>query len=167
MPAVPLDLEVKQQGLDLLLPPYSYSIRHVASELDVGVSTVQKWRQELVKDGHQFSEEKHSETTHTPEQKFAAVIETAMMSEHELAQYCRQHGLYIEQIKQWKAISIQAHSDKHVSKHKQDVARRADKKTIKKLEQELQRKDKALAETAALLVLREKYNALWDNSEDD
>jgi hypothetical protein len=53
------------------------------------------------------------------------------------------------------------------SQYKLDTARRADRKKIKSLEKELNRKDKALAVTAALLVLREKYNALWDNSEED
>ncbi|MFQ3191011.1 MAG: hypothetical protein ACI936_002147 [Paraglaciecola sp.] len=53
------------------------------------------------------------------------------------------------------------------SQYKLDTARRSDSKKIKSLEKELNRKDKALAETEALLVLREKYNALWDNSEED
>ena len=42
-----------------------------------------------------------------------------------------------------------------------------DKKQIKDLERELVRKEKALAETAALLVLRKKFNALWEEKEDD
>jgi hypothetical protein len=44
---------------------------------------------------------------------------------------------------------------------------RQDKKRIKQLERELRRKEKALAETAALLVLRKKLNALWDENEED
>jgi hypothetical protein len=44
---------------------------------------------------------------------------------------------------------------------------RIDKKRIRSLEKELNRKDKALAETAALLVLREKYNALWEIGEEE
>ena len=38
---------------------------------------------------------------------------------------------------------------------------------IKQLGQELQRKESALAETAALLVLRKKVNAIWGDSEDE
>ena len=40
-------------------------------------------------------------------------------------------------------------------------------KKIKQLERELNRKEKALAETAALLVLRKKFNALWEESEEN
>jgi hypothetical protein len=75
--------------------------------------------------------------------------------------------LFVEHVKSWKSLSIDAHKPSQYSQHKLDTARRADRKKIKSLEKELLRKDKALAETAALLVLREKYNALWDNSEED
>ena len=44
---------------------------------------------------------------------------------------------------------------------------RKDKKRIQELERELRRKDKALAETAALLVLRKKLNAYWGNDSED
>lgn len=42
MPAHAIDLETKQQAQTWLLPPYSYSIRQIASELEVGVATVQE-----------------------------------------------------------------------------------------------------------------------------
>jgi transposase len=167
MPAHAVDLETKQQGNTWLLPPYSYSLRQIASELDVGIGTVQKWRQELVENGHQFENENSDSNDYSADQKFAAVIATAVMSEHELASYCREHGLFVEQIKAWKALSIAAHKTSQDNQYKLDTARRADRKKIKSLEKELNRKDKALAETAALLVLREKYNALSDNSEED
>lgn len=44
---------------------------------------------------------------------------------------------------------------------------KAVKKRIKQLERELQRKNAALAETAALLVLRKKAEALWGKDEDE
>jgi transposase-like protein len=167
MPQPSVDLETKQQGQTWLLPPYLYSLRQIANELDVGVTTVQKWRQELVNNGHQFESDKPENNSFSAEQKFAAVIATAVMSEHELASYCREHGMYVEHVKSWKALSIGVHSSTQDSQYKLDTARRADKKKIKLLEKELNRKDKALAETAALLVLREKYNALWESSEED
>lgn len=167
MPAHAVDLETKQQGQTWLLPPYSYSMRQIASELSVGVTTVQKWRQELVDNGHQFENDRPEDNSFSAEQKFAAVIATALFSEHELAGYCRENGMFVEHVKKWKALSIAAHSSTQESQYKLDSIRRADKKRIKSLEKELSRKDKALAETAALLVLREKFNALWDNSEED
>ena len=46
VPELAVDLETKQQSQTWLLPPYSYSLRKIASELDLGM--IQKWKQELV-----------------------------------------------------------------------------------------------------------------------
>ncbi len=160
-----IDIKVKEQGKLWLLPPYNYSLRQIAKELDVGISTVSGWRQELIAEGQMKQEGAERNNDLTAEQIFSFVIETATMSERELADYCRQKGLFVEQVKEWRVASIQAHQPKSTVKH--DPEKRHDKKRIKQLEKELARKDKALAETAALLVLREKFNAVWDNSEED
>lgn len=101
-----------------------------------------------------------------PEQRFAVVIESAVMSEIELAEYCRHKRLFVEQVKEWRTVSLQAHEMKTWNNHKVDKIIKEYRQRIRELEKELARKEKALAETAALLVLREKFNALWDNSED-
>ncbi len=97
--------------------------------------------------------------------KLATVIETATLSEAQLSAYCREKGLYPDQVKRWKEESLQgfersAEQEKALRKQAQN-----DRQEIKKLQRELRRKDKALAEAAALLVLRKKLNALWDNSD--
>ena len=99
MPVPSVDLETKQQGQSWLLPPYLYSLRQIANELDVGVATVQKWRQELVDNGHKFENDKSENNSFSAERKFTAVVATAVMSEHELAGYCREHGMYVEHVK--------------------------------------------------------------------
>jgi transposase-like protein len=95
------------------------------------------------------------------------VIETAALSEEELSQYCREKGLYPEQVRRWKEESLQGFQR---SAEREKVLRKkslADQKQIKKLERELRHKEKALAETAALLVLRKKLDALWENDNGD
>ncbi|EMY2016024.1 transposase, partial [Salmonella enterica] len=73
-------------------------------------------------------------------------------------------GLFVEQVKEWRVISIKAHEMKMTENRRADRELREAKSRLRDLEKELQRKDKALAEAAALLMLREKFNALWDNS---
>jgi hypothetical protein len=97
-------------------------------------------------------------TNLTAEQRFSIVLETATFSEIKLSEYCREKGLYPEQIQQWKQACISANNDEPTLNLKSD---KQDKKRIKELEKELHRKEKALAETAALLVLRKKFNALY------
>lgn len=103
----------------------------------------------------------------TPERQFPVVIETATLSEMELADYCRRMELFVEQVKEWRSISIQAHEMKMTESHSDDKELREAKTRLRELEKELLRKDKALAEAAVLLMLREKLNALWDNSGED
>jgi len=89
------------------------------------------------------------------------------LSEYELVEYCRKKGLFVDQIKQWKKSCIKANVSDATKQAQAAKESRVDKKRIKELEKELQRKDKALAETAALLVLREKFNALWEDKEEE
>ena len=101
------------------------------------------------------------------EAKFAVAVETVRLSESELSEYCRQKGLYPEQVKEWKAACIQGQRSEAERRKQEREQTKKDKKRIEELERELNRKEKALAETAALLVLRKKFNALWEEREDD
>jgi transposase-like protein len=102
----------------------------------------------------------------TSRDKFAAVVETAALSEAEVAEYCRKRGVYPEQIRAWRAACEQANDwDREQQRRSRDV-QHADQKRLRELERELQRKEKALAEAAALLVLRKKAQAIWGDRED-
>lgn len=99
--------------------------------------------------------------------KFAVVVETLSLSETELAEYCRAKGLYPEQVLRWREISIQAHAETGATDAAGAQQNKAQRKQIKRLEREVLRKDKALAEAAALLILQKKLRALWGENEDD
>lgn len=170
MPAHAVPIDVKEKGVMWLLPPYSWSLRQVARKLDLSPSVVARWRLELVQKGLLPENEKISSidgNEWTPERRFSVVLETATLSEMELADYCRRMGLFVEQVKEWRMISIKAHEMKMTENLRADKALRETRSRLRELEKELLRKDKALAEAAALLMLREKFNALWDNSEED
>jgi hypothetical protein len=95
----------------------------------------------------------------TPQQKLAAVMEAASLSETELGAWLRRKGLTEEHLRQWReALEERASS---VFAPREPRASSASRKRVKELERELKRKDKALAETAALLVLQGKMQALW------
>ena len=170
MPANPVSIDVKAKGQTWLLPPYNWSHRRIAKELDVSPSVVSKWRNELVESGLLPTESPLENVTadFSAEQRFFIVIETATMSERELAEYCRSKGLFVDDVKAWRVLSIKAQSASSTSvSHKENKQLREERRKVKALEKELARKEKALAETAALLVLREKFNALWETSEED
>ena len=91
-------------------------------------------------------------------EKFAIVIETAHLNAEELSAYCRRQGLYPEQIAVWRTACVQANAP--VCGQAERAQRRSDQQRIKHLEQEVGRKDKALAEAAALLMLQKKLRLL-------
>ena len=95
------------------------------------------------------------------------VIETAPLSEAELSQYCREKGLLVEQVKEWRSACIMGTMSETQRKVAEKKQAREDKKRIKQLERELNRKEKALAEAAALLVLRKKLRAYYGEEDED
>lgn len=112
MPGQPIPSELKEKGLIWLLPPYYWSHRQIARKLKISASVVSKWRYELVEQGLLPENEKITSVDvedWTPERRFSVVLETATLSEMELADYYRRMGLFVEQVKEWRAISIQAH----------------------------------------------------------
>ena len=95
------------------------------------------------------------------------VVETASLNEAELAEYARKKGLYVEQIKAWKDACMNANGGIAKEAARLNRELKDSQKERKKLEKELLRKEKALAEAAALLVLSKKANAIWGDPEDE
>ncbi|WFF72098.1 hypothetical protein [Proteiniclasticum sp. QWL-01] len=85
------------------------------------------------------------------------------MTETDLAEYCHKKGIYAEQIERWKNACMQANGGVAEEANRLNKALRQRDKELKLMEKELLRKEKALAETAALLILRKKANAIWGN----
>ena len=149
--------ERKEAILRKVLPPQSRPVGEVANEEDIPYSTLYTWMKKIQNSGVTMS----NLTSLTAEKKLAIIIETGTLAESELAAYCRKNGLYPDQIKTWKSEFVQGVQTKKVSRKASVKESQADKKEIKALKKELRRKEKALAETAALLVLRKKLNALY------
>lgn len=150
-----------------LLPPQNMSVAELSRQEGICQATLYAWRTKLKAGGAVVPGDKKNADDWPAEAKFAAVLHAATLSEIELSEYCRSKGLYPEQISAWRQACITGQmSAKAQLKAERDQAR-ADKKRITELERELRRKDKALAETAAILVLRKKMNAFWGNDSED
>ena len=157
--------ELKKTAINKLIES-GLSLRQFAQREGISLSTLYSWRVKYTEADFRLTKSNTPENW-TAEQKFSAVIETAAMSEVEVSEYCRKKGLFPEQIQQWKQSCISGNQSEADKRKQQAQERKADKKRIKELEKELKRKDAALAETAALLVLRKKLNAYWGEDEDN
>jgi transposase-like protein len=159
--------ERKTAVLKKMLPPHNRSVAEVAKDEGMSEATLYNWRHQAKQQGVPVPGSGKTSDRWSAEAKLAVVIETAVLSESDLSEYCRQQGLYPEQAREWKTACLQG--QRSMAEHRQQEREQSkrDKKEIKALKKELNRKEKALAEAAALLVLRKKFNALWEEKEDD
>jgi transposase-like protein len=149
----------KNRAVARLLPPESAPPEAVAREIGVSADTLERWRsQALAKPA--------AERVWTAAARLEAVIATAALDEAARAAWCRSHGVYPQQLQQWRDGATQALADPEEARASPQQTQQ-DRRRIKELERELRRKDKALAETAALLVLSKKVEAIFNKGEDE
>jgi transposase-like protein len=157
--------ERREAVLKKMLPPNNRSIADLAIEEGISGATLYNWRQQARDEGRLMPNADNTPEGWSSRDKFAAVLETAAMSEAEIAEYCRQRGLFPEQLSHWRMACEQANDWNRASQQQLKETTRADRKKLKQLEKELARKEKALAEAAALLVLRKKLDAMFEDPE--
>jgi transposase len=144
-----------------LLPPESAAIDVVSREVGVSVATLERWRAEALANGSGGGG--GGSQRWTAAARLQAVIVTAAMDEATRSAWCREQGLYPAELDAWKQDAIAGLGEPRAASA---MEARQDRRRVKELERELHRKDKALAETAALLVLSKKLSAVFPQGED-
>ncbi len=148
----------KDRAVARLLPPESATLELVSKEVGITVETLERWRESL-------QSMPARGRAWTAPAKLQAVITTAALSEVDKNAWCREHGIYPAELEQWCSSATTALADPQDARASPKVTSK-DRKRIKDLERELLRKDRALAETAALLVLSKKVAAIYNWGED-
>ena len=156
--------EFKASLIARMLPPNNVPVPQLVRETGIPKDTLYTWRSKHRKAQGSAALAPATGGGLRSEEKFTVVIETAGLNEVELGEYCRRKGLYPQQIQAWRNTCKQAHDPAGAKTDREQLRRQT--KAIKQLETELRRKEKALAEAAALLVLKKKVQALWEDPED-
>jgi transposase-like protein len=159
--------ERKEAVLKKMMPPHNRSIIELAKEEGISEATLYNWRNEARSQGILMPDGDAGPKGWTARDKFAAVLEAASLNEEETGEYCRRKGIYPEQLKAWRKACEAANDWDKQAGIKLKTEQKSNRKRIKDLEKELQRKEKALAEAAALLVLQKKVQAIWEEPEDE
>ncbi len=159
--------ERKEAVIKKMMPPINTPVSQLSKETGISEACLYNWRKQSKSGGNVVPGDGKNTEQWTSEDKFTVVLKTSAMNSAELAEYCREKGLFVEQVHSWKAACLQAniHHEEQQKQLKEQM--RSDKQKIKNLEKDLRRKEKALAETAALLVLRKKADAIWGKDEDE
>nr|WP_319393414.1 transposase [uncultured Desulfobacter sp.] len=138
----------------------------ISKEFGIGRSTIGKWLRDYRKgDSIKVQSTEKRPKDWTAEERISALITTGAMSPEEQSAWCRQHGIFSHHLQQWKqdaVTSMTTSPRKGPSETEKQL-----QKELSALKKDLIRKEKALAETAALLVLKKKAQAIWGEPEED
>ena len=139
----------------------------LSKEIGVCQPTLSRWKKAYGKvDLMSKGREKRRPQDWSAEERLEALKETSKLGEEELGSYLRREGLHSVQLEQWTREFLEGQKALSAGHPKRRVVSQ-EKKKIKELERDLRRKDKALAEVTALLVLKKKADLIWGVVEDE
>jgi len=155
----------KEQVIQKVLLAPKRSIRVIAEETNISYSTLKTWVREHKKINDMKETAAKRTQDWTLEERFRVIIETSHLDEEAIGRYCREKGMYQEQLERWKSEFMQIPGHTRENKLKGEIKLlRGENKALKK---DLERKNKALAETSALLILKKKADLIWGVNEAD
>jgi transposase-like protein len=164
---------LKQKLIQQMLTPGGRNAASLARETGIGESTLHRWRLNAARLGDVSKRQKPpANPLRSPEprrpdersadEKLRLVLEASALGEAGLGEFLRRHGLHEDDLAAWRQAALSGLSGSSTKPAQSGDARR-----VRELEKELRRKDAALAETAALLVLKKKVQAIWGDEDDD
>jgi transposase len=177
---MPYSQMYKRKMIQKMTGPDAISATALSKQVDVSQTTLSKWLKNAgIEPAFGFPNNASDDKDQmsrimTPkrpedwssEEKLAAVLKAAALSDEQLGAFLRSKGLHETHLQQWRLQMLNGLEKKPVAVKKPKRSR-ADANKIKALEKEIKRKDKALAETAALLVLKKKAQQIWGDEDND
>jgi transposase len=163
----------KRKLVQRMLLPNGPSANRLSEEVGIGQPTLSRWLREATTlepvtkrrkppaPKTRPIEQKRPEDR-SPDEKLRLVLESSALPEAALGEFLRRHGLHEADLAAWRDAALTG-----LSGAQSLPSRSGEAKRVRELEKELRRKDKALAETAALLVLQKKVRAIWGDGDDD
>lgn len=128
---------------------------------NVGLSTISRWLHEYANIPAMKNNKNHLK--YSAEKILQIVSETFSLNEEALGVYLRKNGLHSTQLNEWKTDLLSSLNQPKVKIHKKDQR----DIEIKDLKKNLRKKDAALAEVSALLILQKKANLMWPSLTED
>lgn len=150
--------EFKELALRRVLSRSGGTIKNIAADLNMTPSTLKGW----MKEQRKAAMTPKIATEFSADERLTALHKTFSLTPESLNAWCRERGLFASQLQQWRKDFIATSSE--VSAQANAVELKKLKISHVKLELDLRRKDQALAETAALLVLQKKFQALFSDA---
>lgn len=160
-----LTREAKKAIVEKALNRKDKKLSEIANMHNIGLSTLEKWIRQYKDDKpNTLTVASSSNTQLTRSEQLEHLLATSRLDEVVVGAYCREHGIYSFQLQQWKNEFMTNDDVKKKRGAKSELkALKIENKLLKK---DLLRKDRALAETTALLILKKKAALLFGERED-
>lgn len=165
---------IKASVLSKALAPNAPGVIELAKEFNIPKATIYTWMINMKNINNKKERVQQRPKDQSPASKLQAVMDTLGKAEEEQSAYCRTQGVYYNHIEAWKqqmlkSLDTASTADKgsNAKEKENKAAIQQIQDEIKQLKRDLNRKDKALAELTALLVLKKKADLLWGGNEDD
>lgn len=157
-------LEFKKSAVEKLLTRGNRTVTAVTKELGISSPTIYQWRDDFA--NVQGMKKSSSPKDRPLSEKNKSIFEYDSLPVEKRGEYLRNNGLHEDNLAEWRSqIDAALQPVKKSSQERKELG--AEKEKVKKLEKELRRKDKALAEVSALLILKKKADLLWGSEEDE
>jgi len=166
----------KNAMIQKMTGPDAISATALSKQINVPQSTLSKWLRvagvglsyAFANNAHEYTKMAKITDSKRPndwsaEDKLKVVVEASSLDDEQLGAFLRSKGLHQTHLDQWHSQMINGLQND--SSKKKSPRKNVDAKRIRTLEKELNRKDKALAETAALLVLKKKVQEIWGDED--
>lgn len=160
-----ITLEAKEAIVEKALSSNGIPLQQIAKDSGVGYSTLQKWLR-LKREGFPLARQKCHEPPEIHTTALQHILATEKLDEDAIGAYCRAQGIHSFQLVKWRSELMAYKTKENQSNNSRDELK-ALRQENKKLKKDLNRKDKALAETSALLILKKKADLIWGDYEDD
>jgi transposase-like protein len=158
-------VEFREQALAKVLQRGNRSVGTVASELNMNVLTLRKWiRVSNAANRNPAPVDARRPEDWSLEERLLALQQSHGLSDEALNAWCRERGLFSHHLDQWRAQFCSGGTTSSARANAPEM--RELKQANAQLQRELKRKEKALAEAAALLVLSKKYQALFGDEDE-
>jgi transposase len=162
--ALPYTEAFRAKMVQRMLGPSAKSATALAEEIGIHQPTLSRWLRDARTLGSTMPNKKKRDQKWPSSEKLRIVLAASQLKDDELGAFLRREGLHEHQLERWRK-TILAALDEDGAKKPSGPSPEA--KELAAVQRDLRRKDKALAEVSALLVLKKKADAIWGVVDDD
>ncbi len=155
----------KARMIQRMSGPEQISANALSKEVGIAQTTLSRWLRktsilsDMTKQKKTNKQDSGRRRRWTAADKLRVVLEAEGLTQEALGTFLRREGVHEAQLVEWREKAMSGATGALKDAHRRKSEQTPEARRIRELESELRRKEKALAEAAALLILKKKLDA--------